>query len=56
MSKQLSGYGESHISEELSDSVPLIYVVRILKDIDHSTLSNNFLTFSPKARQASSFI
>ena len=56
---------------------PVIYVVEILKDIDHSSLNsqplfgsypgslahsrkalsnNNFLNFSPKARQARSFI
>ena len=38
-------YGESHISQPLLDYVPPIYVVRILKDIDHSTLSNNLLNF-----------
>ena len=26
---------------------PLVYVVRILKDIDHNTLSNNLLNFHP---------
>ena len=41
----------SHISKPLSDKGALIYVVRILKDIDHSTLSNNLLNFSPKTRQ-----
>ena len=38
------------------DKVPLIYVVRILKDIDHSTLSNNLFNFSPKVWQAESLI
>ena len=54
--KQSSGYGELHISQPLSDNVPLIYVVIILKDIDHSTLSNNLVNFSPKVWQAGSFI
>ena len=54
--KQWSGYGESHVSQLLLDKVPLIYVVRILKDIDHSTLSNNLLNFAPKARHDRSFI
>ena len=55
-SKQWSGYGESHISQSLSDKVPLVYVVRIFKDIDYSILSNNLLNLSPKPRQARSCI
>ena len=47
-SKQWSGYEESDISKPFSDERALIYVVRILKDIDHSTLSKHLLNCNYK--------
>ena len=54
-SKQWSGYEESDMSKPFSDEGALIYVVRNLKDRDHSTLSNTLQNFSPWAQKSQSF-
>ena len=44
-SKHCSAIVGSYISKSFLDEVPLIYVVRISKGIDQSTLSNNLVNF-----------